>query len=765
MRLFVLFLTLFLSSFSYAQMTKEQSNYLSTKIHTLVNDLRRSKNVQELQLNDTLAKAADFHSSYMQKSKKLSHDQKSSRYRTPSKRVRHFKGKSFFNIGENVLKIGGLKQSFSKSNLNELALRMFNMWKKSPGHYQNMINSEYEFQGFGFDYNPVTKRIYATQVFARKGTVLPNQLSENAFGIVEGPDGCHNKYQGFMNLVSSIGNNIELNNEEVRLYFHNKEFLKKMFPNYTDGIAIDILTRDQFSCSSPNKLDVSEIYDGVLLRPFYHQKLFEDNEALGDFRLITKVGDLPKHLTGKDIKFSVVGISGGKKCFYSYQVEVPRKMYELRPIEPRILNPPKGNFKNIIKRSEVLRYNFRTSNSNSIRLPQIQVENDKVHAVAIRTYTSVDGDSIKNSQLHLRRAEMIKNHLKNKISLSNNQIKIDAEENWNKMRFQLNYFQLDSVANLSNSEIRKFIKNYPDTLNWQSLFAEQRSSTATIHYVSSSRLNLDSKYSDLRTAIVMNDANSVNSELYQLNFSELDSSLIDFFREPEIEAYFNSEINVVQNYSSILERFVKSNPYFVTTYLYQWLGNKDLNQDARTHLLTLYAKLCVHLLSDWDASSERLANVIHPEKVKNWLADIKDKDVLLNTHIAFILYYSQINDYKKLARSFDFIYEYFKKEALDQSQLEDLSLFCNEWSMYQFAIDLLLPSFNKEEISEENLFILAKTASLSQISLRPDEYVKIMLAASEVNQERWCEWLNDEFQLLRNSDVKKEFCFKCSEFN
>ena len=38
-----------------------------------------------------------------------------------------------------------------------------------------------------------------------------------------------------------------------------------------------------------------------------------------------------------------------------------------------------------------------------------------------------------------------------------------------------------------------------------------------------------------------------------------------------------------------------------------------------------------------------------------------------------------------------------------------LSLFFNNWSTYNFTIELLLKSFEEGKINEEGLFILAKT--------------------------------------------------------
>lgn len=92
-------LLLFFSTITYSQDYSEIHQLLFEKI----NELRVSQGLLKLESNDTLQKAAEFHSKYMATRHVLSHNESSSKTSTPRKRVDKFSGKNFDLVGENVL--------------------------------------------------------------------------------------------------------------------------------------------------------------------------------------------------------------------------------------------------------------------------------------------------------------------------------------------------------------------------------------------------------------------------------------------------------------------------------------------------------------------------------------------------------------------------------------------------------------------------------------------------------------------------------------
>ena len=136
---------------------------------------------------------------------------------------------------------------------------------------------------------------------------------------------------------------------------------------------------------------------------------------------------------------------------------------------------------------------------------------------------------------------------------------------------------------------------------------------------------------------------------------------------------------------------------------------------------------------------------------------------MLNINLTFIRYFGQINDGINISKAFDFIVEYFKPKVLKIEDEIDLVLFFNQWSRYDLTNEYLLDKFDDGKLNEEAVFILLKT--LNFYTIDDDDissYEEVYLKALELNQNKWCTWVNQEFQILRNQKIKNLFCNRCN---
>lgn len=162
-------LLLLISTLSFSQnQNKIDLEKLKTKVYQLVNEERSNNDKKVLGLDAYLKKAADDHAKYISKIKTLSHEQTVTKKETPKERVYFYGGNSFVLVGENLLFTGIKDQVYSETDLDTLALKMFNLWKKSPNHYKNMIEHKYFYTDIGFSIDWENKKIYAVQLFGAK---------------------------------------------------------------------------------------------------------------------------------------------------------------------------------------------------------------------------------------------------------------------------------------------------------------------------------------------------------------------------------------------------------------------------------------------------------------------------------------------------------------------------------------------------------------------------------------------------------------------
>ncbi len=160
---------LLISTLSFSQnQNKIDLEKLKTKVYQLVNEERSNNDRKVLGLDTYLKKAADDHAKYIAKAQTFSHEQTDAKKQNPKERVSFYGGNSFVLVGENLLFTGIKDQIYTEADLDTLALKMFNLWKKSPNHLKNILDHQYFYTEIGFSIDWENKKIYAVQLFGAK---------------------------------------------------------------------------------------------------------------------------------------------------------------------------------------------------------------------------------------------------------------------------------------------------------------------------------------------------------------------------------------------------------------------------------------------------------------------------------------------------------------------------------------------------------------------------------------------------------------------
>lgn len=761
----LILLCFFTCFYSRAQLTEKNIGEVRTELLQLINLLRLEKGVQPLLPDPKLRQAAILHTHYMVKTQTLSHEEKSATVKTPEKRVRKAKGKEFELVGENILVTVPQTFPLKGKAVKELALVLFEQWKHSPPHYTNMINSEYTLADFGIEADPKTNQVYATTVFGRKGIEIPGQLSRNAFGIAPGSTNCDHLLGNHDNIIANLGNSVVLEGNQVFLYYHNIQLIRKIVDQPTDGFAIDIVFKDQLACGKPNELDFSPVFDGVLLKPVYRDELFASNIAESEYHLIAAIGTIPDAYIGQEFSLSLIVIQGGMECSYTIPIEVPSATYPLTNVEPVFLSESEVKLRLVgVDHSIEIPFDFERNAVSSEPTEMPEAGLGRIHSVDIISYSSVEGRTEDNEQLHTQRARSMLQSMHKHYAFTDADARITTMENWPKMRFQLNYFGMDSLARQSNDSIKAFLRVNKSAF-WDSLLFAQRHSSAIIHFKGYPNQIYPSEelpQLNLRTAIIERNDLLANKALYEIAQSE--EPRIYPLMETKIFQALQTNPQLVQNAAAVLSLDSTDFLYESTEFLDAWINRMDqLSPDAQQNLLNLYTHVAVRLLDQWDVPSQHLSKVIHPSKLVKAANQLNNHALLLNFHLAAIRYFGQVNDPKHIKQSFEFIAAHFRKADLTATELIDLALFFNDWSRYGLTNELLLQRMEQADFPEDAAFILASTVSLFPKGLTEAQQERVMERAYELNPERWCQLINDNFQLRRNAFVKNKVCSQCDQ--
>jgi len=151
---------------------------LEDLVHNEINKLRARKRRIALERDNCLRKAAELQNDYVLKIGKLTHNQRKNEMKSV------LEGSRIFNcthrmVGENLQYLGftmitqnGKLIRVEAPTYNEAAKDIATNWKKSPGHYENLIHKDFFRVGTVAKYDSKKKGIYVTQVF---GAVPPER--------------------------------------------------------------------------------------------------------------------------------------------------------------------------------------------------------------------------------------------------------------------------------------------------------------------------------------------------------------------------------------------------------------------------------------------------------------------------------------------------------------------------------------------------------------------------------------------------------------
>tara|TARA_R110000796_G_scaffold96340_1_gene202045 strand:- start:281 stop:532 length:252 start_codon:yes stop_codon:yes gene_type:complete len=83
--------------------------------------------------------------------------------------------------------------------------------------------------------------------------------------------------------------------------------------------------------------------------------------------------------------------------------------------------------------------------------------------------------------------------------------------------------------------------------------------------------------------------------------------------------------------------------------------------------------------------------------------------------------------------------------------------------MYHLTINNLAERFDNNKLDESSAFVFVKTFVAYQNDSDESLLVRVHKRAIKFNKERWCKWIDKDFQNLRKDGVKNLYCNTCNQ--
>ena len=254
----------------------------------------------------------------------ISHEQPSSRKRTPFDRVMYYDG-MHGKVQENCYKLaigsfaklpGETKKTKLKSYQN-VATAIAKYWIASKEGKAMFLNPEYVNYGVSALISDRDHSIIITHLLGSEPFVLPEGVKPmtNNYGILPyAKTKCSLLTKKYSYLPQLMSDNIFFKNGEIYFYFHDLELLKAVLNGSGDAISLDIISRDQYSCKEGNKFYPSKIHKGVLLPPIGKSQLFKSNEIKNENELEVSFGPIPAYVDTNNVEFNLLLIKSNCLC-------------------------------------------------------------------------------------------------------------------------------------------------------------------------------------------------------------------------------------------------------------------------------------------------------------------------------------------------------------------------------------------------------------------------------------------------------------------
>jgi len=139
---------------------------IESKLFDKINMVRVENKCVKLKRDVNLDKAAINQAEYIASKEVLDHVQNDNlKTKKLLDRVNFFCKNEYSKVAENLLFTTISIKNIDAEGITE---KMKSLWVKSPSHFKNIKNGEYNYTGFGFVLNKSKTKIYVVQVFGKK---------------------------------------------------------------------------------------------------------------------------------------------------------------------------------------------------------------------------------------------------------------------------------------------------------------------------------------------------------------------------------------------------------------------------------------------------------------------------------------------------------------------------------------------------------------------------------------------------------------------
>jgi len=765
---------------------KYDKEFLESLIQEQIDDFRKSNNLSEFKKDDILTVAADDQTVYILKTGKITHDQPSSKKETPFKRVMFYDG-MHGKVGENCYKLivgtlaklpGETKKTKLKSYQN-VATAIAQGWIQSKDGGEILLNGKYVNYGISVVLDEKDNSLVATHVVGSEPFVLPEGIKpmRDNFGLKPyDKSKCSELDKKYSYLPQLMSDNIFFKNGEIYFYFHDLKLFENVLKDPGDGIAIDIISRNQFECNAGNKYYPSKIHKGVLLPLISKSHIFGKNELKSKNEIEVSLGPIPEFVDTNNVEFNLLMIKSSCLCqtiVYNSLGGENLKSLDLNfMLDTLSVSSRADSVLNQLTFTVPFGRNKSEYNEEDIKpfLDSLSLNRFDLKSIEVIAYSSLEGGERQNKIIQERRAKSILSAIK-KYKLQDVETKMSTKENWEGFYESIKGSPYEEeFTKLSKEELLNVLNSDTLKIDLEPYLEETRKAKII--------LSVEKVFMD--EALF-----SVLPEWFEKALEDKDYVKAKVYQSVMLKNVENGNIGRDKILNLKIPHSKETVPFINNQIALRWYysnaTNKDslhkyLLRDIETQLVVdpsnaflLYNKTVLRLLlwsSDYKRETEprlvlREIKLLGSSSIEKWMIN----RLVLNYNLISADYYFDIKKFNEREKALVEVKKALFSSNLDRNQSFKIANYFMFQLRIDWAIDIMKPFAIKENIDEEFLFTFLTVAIYSKEKIPEDEYVVFMKRAKELNKDRFCKLFgfpNMSFQLLQNIHVKNLYCKTCN---
>ena len=553
-------------------------------------------------------------------------------------------------------------------------------------------------------------------------------------------------------------------------------WFSKIIAAKKDGIAVDLVSQDQFACDQPLPKSSDWSHRGYMLPPVYRDDLMKGYKVYDNGVALFFAGLIPDALKNKTLEANFMVLNNKNRCYYSNVININYHAWGLLKTGFYYDTITREKIKDKYKElSKTLRFTIPFEKDGKEYKPEdirplydsLRITDYAITAINITAYTSVEGSFERNTKLQAERAESVVRALQfyqnEKITSS-----IATNENWVEFLGDINGSMYDSFFAMSKEEIKEKLKSKDMLSKLEPILRKERK--AIIELKLEKRLAYrESDPEQLRKLF--------RQSIVDRNIDEaLHLQNIIFFkiRKEELPEEFMNGLEVPEaiEYGSLLVNNEAFNADLEYHNVFEAIQAFQKLDALLPHNPRIKYNLCILKMRAWLQTSQitdkemLLKEIIALRNYK--IPESLVKRLLINYHIFLSELAKQARDYPGKDRSVQFIYNTYVSLKLNDNDLVNLSKFFCYHSKFDWALQILIPRAKSIDVTEDLLFYYL-SLTIYQPRYTANKFYRItMLNAINRNKSKFCDLFASiknggiTFQLLEDVFLKKTFCENCN---